>query len=330
MRTIARILIVLVAVSAIAYFGYMGMEGSHRLVNGYQPNTDCRTPAQLGIAYEAINYDIATDDALAARESNMSDCTAPGAAPGDALVSDDGVRLAGWYLPSASGSGPGGPTVVLSHGWNDSKSGMLEDVPFFHDRYNLVLFDYRNHNQSADGQITQGIREQRDLAAVIDWLVATKAPERIVVWGQSMGAHTAINVVADDSRVDAIILDSVHARVQVPMVNRIRSAGYPFGEVGYLAVVAGAWLRTGVNVLADDPITAIDDLGSRPVLILHAGSDDTIPVSDVEELRDTAMSAGVDSRLEVCAEAGHGGFNDVCPAELQRSIDEFLEGVMSR
>lgn len=329
MRLVVRIVIGLLAAIGIAYFGYMGMEGSHRLVNLHNPNTDCRTPAQLEMAYEAINYDIATDLELAVREPLMTDCAAPGAAPAEALVSADGVRLAGWWIPAAADIGPAGPTVVLSHGYGDSKSGMLEDLPFFHDRFNVVAFDYRNHNQSADSQTTQGINEQRDLVAVLDWLEATKGPEQIIVWGQSMGGHTAVNVVADDPRVDALILDSTHARVQGPMVARIGNGGYPFGEVGYLAVVLGAWLRTGVDVLGDDPITAIDDLGSRPVLILQGGLDDTIPIADAERLRDTATAAGVSARLEVCEAAGHGGLNEACAEDYQRWVDEFLDEALA-
>ena len=328
MHLVVRRLIGLLVILAVAYFGYMGMEGSHRLVNGFEPNADCRTPGQLGIAYEAINYDIATDAELAAREPDPNDCSASGAAPGDGLVTSDGMRLAGWYVPAASGGGPEGSTVVLSHGWNDNKSGMLDVLPIFHDRYNLVLFDFRNHGQSADGQITQGIREQDDLAAVIDWLVAEKGQETIVLWGRSMGGHAAVNVAADDARVDGLILDSTHSRVRVPMSNRIGLAGYPFGEVGYVAVAFGAWLRTGVNVLADDPITAIDDLGSRPVLLIHPGNDDTIPLSDAEELRDAAVEAGVEARLEVCADSGHGGPSAACPTDYRRWVSDFMDEVL--
>lgn len=327
MNRVARTLLSVVLVTAVAYFGYMGMEGSHRLVNGFQTNSDCRTPDQLGIAYEAINYDIQTDAALAARESDMSDCSAPGQAAGDEVITADGVRLAGWYVPAASGIGPGGPTVILVHGWNDNKSGLLEDLPFFHDRYNAVLFDLRNTNQSQASQTTQGINEQRDVVAMIDWLVATKGPERIVLWGQSMGGHTAVNVAADDPRVDGLILDSTHSRVAVPMTNRIRLASYPFGEVGFLAIAFGAWIRTGVNILADDPVTAIDDLGDRPVLLIHPGHDDTIPLADAVALRDAALAAGVDARLEVCLDSGHGGPNDVCPDDYQRWIDALMERV---
>lgn len=320
----AQVAVVLLVVAAVAYFGYIGVEASHRLVNRHTRNADCTTPAQLGIAYEAVNYDIATDAEMAAREPVMTECSSQGAAPGDALVTDDGVRLAGWYVPAASGIGPEGPTVVVSHGWTNNKSGVIETLSIFHDAYNVVLFDFRNHGQSQNSETTQGINEQRDLAAVLDWLVATKGPQTIVLWGQSMGGHAAVNVAADDPRVDALILDSTHSRLTVPMANRIENDGYPFGGGGAYAGVIGAWVRTGVNVLGDDPIQAIAELGSRPVLIIHAGADDTIPLSDAEAMRDAALGAGVNARLEVCPDAGHADVIETCPDDYRRWVDELL------
>lgn len=329
MKRIASVVLAIVLVAGIPYFGYIGLEGSRRLVHGHDVNTDCRTPAALGMPYEAINYDIAADAVLLAREADPMACSAPGAPAGDEVVTSDGVRLAGWYVPAAAGIGPDGPTVVLVHGWNDNKSGLLEDLPFFHERYNALLFDLRNTNQSASSQTTQGIHEQRDVLAMLDWLVAEKGPEIIVLWGQSMGGHTAVNVAADDPRVHGLILDSTHSRIAVPMTNRIRLDHLPFGEVGFLAIVLGAWIRTGVNVMSDDPITAIDDLGNRPVLIVQPGNDDTIPVSDAEQLRDAARAAGVDARLVICPDSGHGGANDECPGEYQRWVDTFMDRVVA-
>src|SRR3990172_8343971 len=34
---------------------------------------------------------------------------------GTGVVASDGVGIAGWYIPAASGSGPTGPTVVIVH-----------------------------------------------------------------------------------------------------------------------------------------------------------------------------------------------------------------------
>lgn len=319
------ILIGLVALAALAYFGYLGMEASHRLVNRHTRNADCSTPAQLGIIYEPINY--ATEAQVTTAATGELECVTPGSSAGEELVSRDGVNLAGWYVPAASGIGPAGPTVVVAHGWTNNKSGVLETLSMFHAQYNVVLFDFRNHGQSEDSQTTQGINEQLDLVAVLDWVEATKGAQTVVLWGQSMGGHTAVNVAASDPRVDALILDSTHSSLLVPMANRIERDGYPFGQIGAAAGVAGAFIRTGVDVTREDPIDTIDDLGARPVLLLHAGADDTIPLTDAELMRDAALAAGVNVRLELCADAAHAEIIDTCPVDYQRWVDEFMASV---
>ena len=317
-----QLLLGLVLLAGLAYFGYLGMEASHRLVNRHTRNADCSTPAQLGIAYEPINY--VTEAQVTTGATGENECVAPGSMAGDQLLSSDGVKLAGWYVPASSGIGPGGPTVVVAHGWTNNKSGVLETLSIFHEGYNVVLFDFRNHHQSENSETTQGINEQRDFLAVLDWLEATKGPQTIILWGQSMGGHTAVNVAADDERVDALILDSTHSSLVVPLANRIEADGYPFGQIGAAATVAGTFMRTGVDVTRDDPIDAIDELGTRPVLLLHAGADETIPLADAEQIRDAGLAAGVNVRLEVCADAGHAELIDTCPDDYRRWVDEFL------
>jgi hypothetical protein len=105
-------LLAILIIGAVGYFGYMGWEGSDRLVYLDNPSRECRTPAQIGIAYEAINYDLAADTTLIEREADPMTCSTPGAAAGDELMSGDGVRLGGWYVPAASGIGPEGPTMA--------------------------------------------------------------------------------------------------------------------------------------------------------------------------------------------------------------------------
>jgi uncharacterized protein len=315
-------LLTLLLLAALAYFGYLGMEASHRLVNRHTRNADCSPPTTLGIAYQPINYAVEAQVALG--DTGEFTCVAPGSAAGEELVSSDGVSLAAWYVPAASGIGPSGPTVVVAHGWTNNKSGVIETLPVFQARFNVVLFDFRNHGQSENSETTQGINEQHDVRAVLDWLEAAYAPQTVILWGQSMGGHTVANVAADDPRVDALILDSTHSSLTVPMTNRIERDGYPFAPIGTAAGVAGAFIRTGVDVTSDDPIGAIAQLGARPVLVLHAGADDTIPLADAEAMRDAAAAAGVNVRLEVCADAPHAEIIDTCPADYQRWVDEFL------
>lgn len=327
-RRLLAVLIGLLLVGSIGYFGYLGWEGSNQLVHPPEPNRDCRTPAVLGWEYESINYERSTDDEMLAREANPSECSAQGSAPGNEVVADGGIRIAGWWIPAARPIPRDGPTVVLVHGYGDNKSGMLENAIFLHDRWNLVLLDLRNSGQSTGDQTTQGIDEQRDLEAILDWVELHLHPVQLVVFGQSMGGQTSVNVVAHDPRVDALILDSTHDRLSSAMTARIRNAGYPFGEVGYLAIALGTWLRTGANVLAADPIEAIDEMGERPVLIIHGGSDRDAPTEGANRMFETARDAGVRVELHLCPGADHGTSNDVCAEDYGAWLNEFLERVL--
>ena len=138
-----------VLVALVAYFAYVGYEGSRQLTDPPTPTADCRTPATMGWAYEAINYDIATDAELAT-EADPTECTRQGAPAGDAVTVGN-IGLAGWYIPAGNGAAPTAPTVVMAHGWGSNKSNMLDRAAILHDDYNLLLLDLRNHGQSSDG-----------------------------------------------------------------------------------------------------------------------------------------------------------------------------------
>ena len=321
---VARAAILIVTIAAVGYFGYMGWVGSDQLVHPPHPNADCRTPTSLGWDYEAINYDRALDDQLHAQEANQSACSKPGAPAGGAVVSSDGIKVAGWWIPAAGSIGPKGPTVVVVHGYGDDKSGMLQYAVFLHDRYNLVLFDLRNSGQSSGDRTTQGISERHDLEAILGWLVSTKAPTKLVVFGQSMGGQTSINVVAHDPRVAALILDSTHDRLATAMVARIHNAGYPLGEVGYVAIALGTWIRTGENVLSQDPIAALPGLGARPVLLLQGGSDIDVPPASADRMAAAAKAAHVSLELHVCPSATHGHIDEECPGDYGPWLNDFL------
>ncbi|CAN5211194.1 hypothetical protein BH23CHL9_BH23CHL9_08760 [soil metagenome] len=308
----------------VAYFGYIAYEGSRLLADAPAPTADCRTPAMLGWEYEAINYDIETDDALNA-EADTESCTAFGAAAGDAVTGPDDVGLAGWYVPAANGSGQGGPTVVIAHGWGSRKSNMLGRAAMLHDRYNVVLFDFRNHGQSGEATTTQGVREAGDLQAILDWLEANKAPDRIAVLGVSMGGASSLAEADRDERVDALIIESTHATLANAIQARMDRAGYPLSLPGSWATLLGTLIRTGEDVSAADPVQAIGRLDERPLLLIGGDADGSIGVDDASDLLAAAQDAGSPVTLEICADAGHAASADVCDEAYRGWVLGFLE-----
>lgn len=314
--------VVAVLVALVAYLGYVGYEGSRQLVFPTH-SADCRTPATLDWPYEAINYDIGADAALAA-EADREHCAAPVTPAGDELLTSDGLRIAGWYVPAASGIGPGGPTVVLAHGWSANKSDVLDRMAILHADYNLVAFDFRNHGQSRGTSTTQGDLEQRDLRAVLGWLERTKGPERVALLGVSMGGVTVAAGASGADAVRAVILDSTQATLANAVGARLHAAGYPLELPGSWAILLGGLVRTGQDMSVADPLQSVTQLGDRSLLIIEAGADASIPADDAEQILEAATAAGVDARLVQCAAAEHGATASACPGEYADWVLGFL------
>ncbi|MEP6468795.1 MAG: hypothetical protein ABJC24_03405, partial [Chloroflexota bacterium] len=142
MRRLLTLLLILVLVGGIGYTVYVGYEGSRQAVNVDEArDRDCRTPDVLfGWEYEAINYDIADDATLKADNPDMADCASQGARADNEVVTTDGIRIGGWYVPAANGAGPTAPTVILLHGYSGNKSGALRYGAELHESFNLVAF----------------------------------------------------------------------------------------------------------------------------------------------------------------------------------------------
>ncbi len=251
-------------------------------------------------------------------------CAAEGQPAGTALTTEDGIRIAGWYVPAASPIGPTGPTVVIVHGHGTNKSAMLPVAEVLHPDYNLVLFDQRNHGQSFGTETTVGVTERLDLAAVVAWLQATHGPSWIAVYGNSMGGITAAAAVADGLPVQALVLDSTPSSVADATERRIAGEGYPLSLPASWAVMLATLFRTGVDITSADAMLSIDDLGTVPVLILQGSEDREMQPDTAQRLADKAAAAGVSAEVQICPGAGHSQIDEVCADAYRGWVLGFL------
>jgi dienelactone hydrolase len=156
-----------------------------------------------------------------------------------------------------------------------------------------------------------GVREQLDVRATLDWLEATKGPERIGILGNSMGAATGLLAASNDARIDAVLLDSVHGRLEDNLAERMPMNGHP-SYPGTWAILIGGWIRSGVNLNDADPMSAIAGYGDRPLRFLHGTADREDLPARAEDLLAAALAAGVPADFIWCAGAGHGHVVDDC------------------
>jgi pimeloyl-ACP methyl ester carboxylesterase len=322
---------IVVVIAVLGYSTWVGYEASRQAVSVDEHRSkDCRTPmSRWGWTYQAVNYPMADDARLAADNPDMSKCSSQGVKAGIEVVTNDGIHIAGWYIPAADGAAPSGPTVVMVHGYSGNKSSDLTYAPGLHRHFNLVAFDERNGGRSSGTETTLGVLEQNDVRAIIDWVERTKHPAHLGVWGDSMGAAAAIGEARHDPRVEALMLAEMHTRIVYQFEQRLRQAGHP-AYPGTWATFLGTWIRTGVWFSSADPIDALPDIGKRPILLVHGTADTQDLPQRTQELYDQAKSMGMNIELQWCQGSNHGQMDQHCGTALAGWQDAFFTRTLTK
>jgi hypothetical protein len=295
---------------------------------------DCRTPAVYGWTYEAINYVPADDANLEPRLGTNGNwqCDSQGAPAGSTVVSSGGVTLDGWYIPAANGNGPDGPTLIIVPGSKSSKSEMLPYADLLHDRFNLLMMDLRGEGRSG-GTLTLGLEERSDVEAMTDWLASTKHPTWIGGMSVSLGAASLLGAAVGDPRIQALVLDSMHATYEETTGTILeREWGQP-ADPGVWVIKAVGFLQFGGDVSDVDPVDSIARLGDRPVLLTHSEDDPTDRIAYSADVNlQAGLAAGVPVQLVTCSGPGHGELvnQEPCRTDWSLAVNSFLESAISR
>ena len=195
------------------------------------------------------------------------------------LDTEDGETLHGWWIPAPNVSRETSPgdhaehTLLFFHGNAGNISGRLESVQQFHQLgLDVLIVDYRGYGQSTGSPSEEGI--YRDAAACWRYLMKTKglAPQRIIVFGRSMGGGAATWLAAQE-QPGAVILESVFTNVP-----DIGAHHYPFLPVRALAT----------NQF--DNKSRVDEI-EAPTLFIHSRGDRIVPFTLGRQVYEAAAPA---------------------------------------
>lgn len=191
--------------------------------------------------------------------------------------SGDGTPLAGWFVP---GNGRAGGTVILLHGYGQSRTALLPHAAYLHAAgYNVLLFDFRGSGQSGGRMVTFGIREPLDVRGAVDYLLRRRDidPARLAVQGVSMGASIAILTMAGDPRLRLAVAEgaftSLGAMIARNFHQYIGLPAFPFAA----AITFVMERRAGGSAATVQPEAAVRRFGSRALLLIDVQHDDVNP-----------------------------------------------------
>jgi pimeloyl-ACP methyl ester carboxylesterase len=205
---------------------------------------------------------------------------------------------------------PDGHTVVHFHGngevvadWQD---GLDEAVGAM--GWDLLLAEYRGYGASTGAPLLG--RMLGDVEAV---LRAAGPPERLVVFGRSVGSLFALEAVARCPQVAGLVLESAIADPLERLLLRVSPR-----ELG----VSGPAFEAAVAARLDQRAKIAGYRG--PVLLLHARHDGLVDVSHAERL---AAWAGGPATLRVFTEGDHNSILAENATAYLGELARFLERV---
>ncbi len=210
------------------------------------------------------------------------------------LDTADGEKLIAWHVPPRGDK----PVVLYFHGNGGSLRYRVERFrALTADGNGLLALSYRGYGGSTASPPEHGLLA--DAAAIYAFAATQYAPERIVLWGESLGAGVGIALAAEH-KVGRMVLEAPF---------------YSAAEIG-----ARVYWFLPVRLLMKDQFRSDLRIGrvTAPLLILHGTADAVVPIASGERLLALANEPKRMVRFP------GGGHNDLDAYGAVETVREFL------
>ncbi len=220
------------------------------------------------------------------------------------LTTEDNVRINAWYVPSETNRG----TVLFCHGNGGNISTLSETIKMANGLgLNIMVFDYRGYGKS-DGTSSEN-GTYLDAERCYNYLTTdlSTPPEKIIVWGRSLGGAVAVDLAAKQNPALLIVESSFTS---------LRAVTTDITGFKYVTAVYGKQYNS------------IEKISSVkcPVMIIHSSEDDMIGVHHGKALLESVTTQK--DFLEITGGHNTGFINNF--ELISASVDSFLKNNYDR
>ena len=213
--------------------------------------------------------------------------------------------------------------VILTHANTDNHIGSLKYVRMYLGLgYNCIVYDMRGHGEGKPTFCTYGILEGKALAELVKD-TRTRYPQltQLGLHGESLGASTTIQALADKPEVDFAVSDCAFDEAETAVRQRLSTMHLP----GFLLPLGNLGVRAlyGYSIYDMRPIDALNGK-TVPILFVHGDADTTVPPQCARNLYERATGI---KELHYIAGAEHAESVLVAPEEYREVVTAFLERV---
>lgn len=239
------------------------------------------------------------------------------------FMARDGKPLGGWFIPAPEGTPKPWRGVLFAYGYGGYKEQMHEYAKMVHEGgFAALMFDMRGSGLRRGEPVTLGYKERWDLMDAVRYVQSRPDvdPDRIGVFGVSMGGAVALMAAAEEPGIKALITDSAYANI-TDMIKPGIAAFLGKGALPFAPLIV-RYAEGMMGVRADDirPDKAAAQLGDRPLLVIHGLEDALTHPHSAHKIFDAAKGP---KELWLLPDCGHGCAPSVAPEEYKRRINDF-------
>lgn len=220
-------------------------------------------------------------------------------------IGSESGDLFSWWIPATSIDAP---TMLYFHG-NDKNVGHVRDLEYARGMhglgYNVLMIDYRGYGKSSGGKPSE-VKVYEDAESAWNYLEKQRRipPNRIFIYGHSMGGAIAIDLAIHHPEAAGIIEESSFTS----MPDEASAMGYGFMPTDLL-------IHERFDSLSKIPKLKI------PLLIIHGTWDKVVPYRMGQKLFDAAPQP---KTIELIEGGGHEDSCIVGRIECSRIFTSFV------
>ena len=237
------------------------------------------------------------------------------------FLSEDGLRISGWYVPPENGG-----IVILLHGYGSTRLAMRWHAERLVEAgYGVLMYDERASGESEGDYRSIGWEDTRDVGGALAFLSGKPEvdPDKIGIAGCSIGGQIALQGAAYYPQIGAAWTEgaSLIRAQDIP-----RPTNFISGLIWVSNYLLDWMFAARLGIQAPPPmIEIIGEIAPRPIMLVGSGISLPYIGSEGDYLKMYKEYAGDNAELWILPDAGHCGGPRARPDEYTSRMVEFFD-----
>lgn len=216
--------------------------------------------------------------------------------------------------------------VIILHGYGSKGTNMYSAGRIFYNHgFNVLIPDLRGHGLSGANYVGMGWHDRFDVISWIHEIIKINKNSKIIIYGVSMGASTALMTSGENlpSNVKCIISDSAYTTAYEVLKHQLKKMDKIPVYLFLDTINNMCKLKNGYSLKDANTIKQVSK-SNTPILFIHGSNDTIVPSKMVYDIYKYA-NTNINNKLLVLKNNGHTMSSISNKKTYWKKIFDFIE-----